>query len=220
MNASGVGAHESLTYRLPVDRIIREQARAKRRALYRLYTDDEYGWIDRALRFLRPFTELQSGQDVAVLQNVASLRGIRGMPHLLRELNALGVRHQWVVNSLCIDGPMLALNAAALDAYATAQCPLALADFLRILRARGWRLEPDDSWRLVEQNAVMVASRRIFAQRGTYYFLLLPTPYLLEQGFAEDYDKLETIVHGWSPIDGDGLWDLDDDAVAAPTLGA
>lgn len=219
-NALDVRAHEGLTYRLPVEQLIREQARAKRRALHQLYTDDEYGWIDRALRFLRPFMELQVGQDVAILQNVASLRGVRSLPHLTRELNACGIRHQWVVNSLCIDGPMLVMNEAALEAYVRAQCPLALTDFLRVLQDRGWRLVRDDTWRLVEQNAVMVASRRIFAQRGAYYFLLLPTPYLLEQGFVEDHDKLETIVHGWSPIDGDGLWDLDDATVAAPALGA
>lgn len=209
-------AAESLTYRLPVESILKDQARAKRRALYRLYADDEYGWVDRALCFLRPFTELPAGEDAAVVRNVASLRGVRGTKQLIRELQALGIRQQWVVNSLCLDGPMLALNVRALDLFASAQCPLALGAFLNAVGDRGWRTRRTDEWSLVESNRVMIASRRVFAQRGAYYFLLLPARYLLEQGFAEDQDRLDTTIHGWSPIDGDGFWDLGDEALALP----
>jgi len=192
---------DGLTYRLPIEQILAEQGAAKRSRLFRQYTDATYAWIDEDLEFLRAFEELPQGQDVGVLRNIASMRGAESRRDLEREYDRLKLPHQWTVNCLCVDGPMLALNERALEAYIEANCPIAVGPFLDYLWRKQWRMVPTPEWEAVVYNQLMIGSRRVFVQDQVYYFLLLPAPYLIDVGFIESAEKREAIVYGWSPID-------------------
>lgn len=150
------------------------------------YLEKRYGYIDNSLEKVLPFVELFCGEDKRVIENSVIMQLPKNEVKVLKDhLKAADIECFWLVNALCISAPILCLSPTGVISFVNSGFSLGGLEL---------GLGRSDN----RSNGLIIASRRVFKVKSNYYFLLLPSTYVLFRGYQENREDLFNLSSGWS----------------------